>query len=277
MSGNAQCHILKFADDTKCFIHIKSLSDQNALQECITALFVWSQDNDLNFNIKKFIHLSFKQKFLTTYLMSNSIIPHVNSHRDLGITLSEDLSWEKHHNTIIACAYRSLGLIRRTFGHNHSPTTLVKLYVSLVRSQLLYCTQIWRPHFMKDIINLERIQCRATKHILNDYISCYKDRLLSLKLLPLMYIFELQDILFAIKSLKSPTNQFNINNYITFNSSTTRSGASNKLVIPQHLNKTARLSYFHRLPSLWNAMPIIDINTSYTTLRWVQELTSWLI
>ena len=89
-----------------------------------------------------------------------------------------------------------------------------------------------------------------------------------------MYIFELQDILFAIKSLKSPTNQFNINNYITFNSSTTRSGASNKLVIPQHLNNTARHSYFHRLPSLWNAMPIIDINTSYTTLK--SKLKSFL-
>jgi len=71
---------------------------------------------------------------------------------------------------------------------------------------------------MKDIINLERIQRQATKHILYDYTSCYKDRLLSLKLLPLMYILELQDILFAIKSL---TNQFNIKNFITFNSSTT--------------------------------------------------------
>ena len=93
----------------------------------------------------------------------------------------------------------------------------------VVRSQLLYCTQIWRPHLMKDIFNLEKIQCRATKHILNDYTSCCKDCLLNLKLLPLMNIFELQDILFAIKSLKSPNNQFNINNYISFNSSTTRS------------------------------------------------------
>ena len=125
--------------------HYISLPDQNALQECITALFVWSLDNDLTFNIKKFIHLSFKQKFLTTYSMSDSIIPHVDSHRDLGITLSEDLSWEKHHNTIIVRVYRSFDLIRRTFGRNHSPTTLVKLYASLVRSQLLY------------IINLERI------------------------------------------------------------------------------------------------------------------------
>jgi len=145
---------------------------------------------------------------------------------------------------------------------------MIKLYVSLVRSQILYCTQIWRPHLMKDIVNLERIQRRAIKHILNDYTSCHKDRLLNLKLLPLMYIFELQDILFAIKSLKSPTNQFNINNFISFNSSTTRSGASNKLLIPQHLNNTARHSYFHHLPSLWNAMPIMDMNLSYVTLKY---------
>ena len=72
-----------------------------------------------------------------------------------------------------------------------------------------------------------------------------------------MYIFELQDILFAIKSIKSPTNQFNINNYITFNSTNTRSGSSNKLLLPQHFNNISRHSYFHRLPSLWNAIPIL--------------------
>jgi len=166
------------------------------------------------------------------------------------------------------------GLIRRTFVWNHSQTTMIKLYVSLVRSQLLYCTQIWRPHLMKDIVNLERIQRRATKHILNDYTSCYKDRLLNLKLLPLMCIFELQDILFAIKSLKSTISQLNINNYISFNTSSTRSGASNKLLIPQHLNNTTRNSYFHRLPSLWNAMPIMDINLSYITLK--HKLKSFL-
>ena len=44
----------------------------------------------------------------------------------------------------------------------HAPnSTLVRLYVSLVRSQLLYCMQVWHPHLMKDI-NFERIQRRAT-------------------------------------------------------------------------------------------------------------------
>ena len=36
-----------------------------------------------------------------------------------------------------------------------------------------------------------------------------------------MYLFELQDILFATKSIKTPTIQFNITNYINFNSAST--------------------------------------------------------
>ena len=63
---------------------------------------------------------------------------------------------------------------------------------------------------MKDILNIERVQRRATKYVLNDYASDYKTRLLKLKLLPLMYFFELQDITFVVKSLKFPTNNFNV-------------------------------------------------------------------
>ena len=73
----------------------------------------------------------------------------------------------------------------------------------------MYCTQLWHPCLLKDIDNTERIQHQATKFILQDYVSGCKSRLIKLKLLPLMYLFEVQDILFAIKIL---TNQFNITN-----------------------------------------------------------------
>ena len=135
------------------------------------------------------------------YTISDTCIPRSDSHKDLGITLSVDLSWNKHHKTITACAYKVLGLIRRIFSSCHSTTTMTRLYVFLVCSQLFYCTQIWRPHLMKDILNIERVQCHAPKHILNDYTSSYKTHLIQLNLLPLMYLFELHDILFAIKSL----------------------------------------------------------------------------
>ena len=49
----------------------------------------------------------------------------------------------------------------------------------LIRSQLTYCSQVWRPHLLKHIMSLERVQCRATKFILNDFSSDYKSRLVA--------------------------------------------------------------------------------------------------
>ena len=119
--------------------------------------------------------------------------------------VSDDLSWSKHYTFIIAHAYKVLGLIRRTFSSFHCPSTGIKLYISLVRSQLLYCTQLWCPYLLKDIENIERMQRHVTKYILHDYTSSYRIRLLKLKLLPLMYLFKLQDIL-ALNLLRNLPN-----------------------------------------------------------------------
>ena len=75
------------------------------------------------------------------------------------------------------------------------------LYLTLVRSHLLYCSVVWRPYLRKHTILLERVQRRATKFILNDYNSDYKTRLNSLGLLPLSMVLELNDIIFFLKSL----------------------------------------------------------------------------
>ena len=61
---------------------------------------------------------------------------------------------------------------------------------------------------MKDILTIEKIQRRATKFILNDFSSDYKSRLISLGLLPLMFLYELFDILFFLKCLKFPESSF---------------------------------------------------------------------
>ena len=119
---------------------------------------------------------------------------------------------------------------------------------------------------MKDILIIEHVQHCVTKYILNDYTSCYKTRLIKLKL---MYLFELHDILFAIKSIKTPTIQFNIANCINFSSASTRSGANNKLILLHHLNNTSRHSCFHRLPSLWNTMPIFDLDMTFNKIETV--------
>ena len=132
----------------------------------------------------------------------NNSVQRLDQHRDLGVFLSTDLSWTAHYEKICCNAYRSLYLIRRSFS-SALPVNLKRdLYLALVRSQLIYCSQVWRPKLIKEILLLERKQRRATKIILNDYKSDYKSRLNSTRLLPLMYWFELQDIIFLVRTIQ---------------------------------------------------------------------------
>ena len=152
-----------------------------------------------------------------------------------------------------------------------------QLYISLVRSQLLYCSQVWRPCLIQDILLLERVQRRATKYILNDYTSSYRTRLLKLSMLPLMYIFELNDLLFFIKSMKNPSPHFDITKWIHLNTNVTRSSTHLKLVHNRTKYNSSHHFYFNRLPRLWNSLPPINLELSTETIKHQLNNTFWTI
>ena len=127
-----------------------------------------------------------------------------------------------------------------------------------MRSQVTYCSVIRRPNLIKDITLIEQVQRRATKFILNDYSSDYFDRLKQLNLLPLMYTFELNEIVFTLKPLKYPSPSFNTTGYITFTDGNTRSSSSGKMIYVRNNNNADRHFFFNRIPRLWNALPPID-------------------
>ena len=131
------------------------------------------------------------------------------------------------------------------------------------RSKLSYCSQLWRPRLLKDIICLERVQCRASKFVLHNYTIDYKSRLISLKLLPLMYWLEIQDVLFLLKHIKLPADNFNIFDHVSFVTSCTR--ASTRKDLKQNFSRCSTTShfYFNRVVKLWNKLPIV-LSESYT-------------
>ena len=69
-----------------------------------------------------------------------------------------------------------------------------------------------------------------------------------------MYSFELNDILFLVKSLKSPIPAFNIYDYVTFNTSATRSG---RLELP-HIKKCCQV-YQTYVFGLYMASSLVNI------------------
>ena len=265
-----------FADDTKCFQSIKSSNDVAKLQNDINAISSWSHTSNLLFNESKFVHLCFWQKPTTkisTYTVNDKAINMLTQHKDLGINFTNDLLWSKHYEIITAKAYQTLGLIRRTFKHI-SIDARKQLYISLVRSQLLFCSPLCRPQLLKDIFTLVRVQQRATKFILNDYEISYKARLKKLHLLPLTYVFELNDLMFFVKSLKPPTDHFNIYQHVHFTKNSTKSGASSKLVDRKPASSTHQHFYFNKIVRLWNHMPTVDLSVSTNLIK--NRLTAFL-
>ncbi|KAJ8022230.1 hypothetical protein HOLleu_39652 [Holothuria leucospilota] len=82
--------------------------------------------------------------------------------KDLTIYFDPSLKFTQHIAEIVKKANCRLGLIRSAFTSLDVQLFRV-LYKSLVRPILEYGNAIWNPLFKKDILNLEKVQWRATK------------------------------------------------------------------------------------------------------------------
>jgi len=65
-------------------------------------------------------------------ILNGDLISAQETHRDLGIIVSSDLSWREQVKNILSTAYKTLNLIRCLFSTGHSPQTKKILYLSLV-------------------------------------------------------------------------------------------------------------------------------------------------
>ncbi len=115
------------------------------------------------------------------YRVGSNTISVSECHRDLGVVLQSNMNWLMYSK-----AYKVLYMVRRSFSSSNSVVTRRSLYIALIRSQMSYCSQLWRPLLIKDI---ESVQRRATRFIIGNEISGlnYRERLIYLNLLPLMY------------------------------------------------------------------------------------------
>ncbi len=99
-----------------------------------------------------------------------NLLQYVQSNPNLGVILSDDLTFDKHIAKITKKASSMLGFIRHNL--RHCPEDLKSVaYFSLVRSGLEYASSIWDAYLQKDIDALEKIQCQAARFVENEYRS----------------------------------------------------------------------------------------------------------
>ena len=109
--------------------------------------------------------MRFGSKFSnSSYTINDVTVPTVAQYKDVGVIISSNLSFTAHLNRILSKAYNSLGMIKRAVPSNCGMALKRTLYLTLVRRQVTYCSQVWRPYRVQDTKALERLQRRATKY-----------------------------------------------------------------------------------------------------------------
>lgn len=253
--------IYLFADDTKLARIINSQSDATQLQGDINKVSSWSLNWKMNFNPDKCESLSITRKkhpIVNDYVIDGNPIVRKDSLKDLGVVTTTTLKWGLHISNVCTKAQQMLGFLHRTSDPGFGIQVKRCLYMSLVRSHLGYASEVWSPLSGKDLRMVEGIQRRATKFILgytNDNLT-YKDRLVTLKLLPISYWHELKDLVFFFKLINGfydiDISQF-VSPKIVVRS--TRSSSSLDYIVPKCKTSLFQKSYFVKTVKLWNNLP----------------------
>ena len=155
-----------------------------------------------------------------------------------------------------------VGLLRRACPLLTNTKVRRSLYFSLVKCHLDYAIQAWSPAFTSLKVKIENVQRRATRWILKQRKGeqLYKNRLITLKLLPLCYDREIKDLVFFYKVIHGHI-KLDIDNFGSFAShGLTRLSEARILRTPLCRTSTFQASYFNRIVKLWNSI-VINLNS----------------
>ena len=257
-----------FADDTRVSKLISCTEDCLSLQTDLDNILEWSRRNNMKLHEQKFellnhLHnkrgqlsdLPFFMETLLYQVSSEVILYPVDSVRDLGVMVSNDLSWCGHIVNMVNRARSTLSWVFSVF-KTREKTVMTTLYKSLVRSLLEYCCPLWDPVKVTEIQLLEGVQRSFTSRIGGLENMTYWERLSHLKLMSLQRRRERYIILMMWKILNNVVPNCCDVKF------TENSRLGTRAIVPS-LSRASSLrnqtlydsSFAVRGPRLWNTVP----------------------
>ena len=162
------CTTALFADDSKCFKEISSLTDCILLQRDIDQLYEWSRTWHMSFNPGKCKVLSITRRtnpYHSNYSMNGTQIEHVGTFKDLGVVIDKSLSFNSHIHELVLKCNKVCGLIKRSVGFKAPDTVKLQLFKSLCLPLLDYCSPVWSPQSKSLLKTIESVQRSMSKFL----------------------------------------------------------------------------------------------------------------
>ena len=263
------CSLQLFADDVKLYSRI-DLNHSSTLQQSLDNLVEWASAWQLSININKctVLIVSNKSSISNRSYFINGICIDASTHvRDLGITISSNLSFQLHINNIVAKARQRVSALFRGF-ISRNLIIMRNAFICYIRPLLEYNSIVWNPSHIYLIELIENVQRNFTKRIASLSSMSYHERLAALNLEPLelrRLRFDLVNYYKIINNISpiDPSNIFSFSNTIT----STRSALPHLLKPLKASNKL--LSTFScRQIDCWNYLPPLTRNlTSLTSFK----------
>ena len=141
------------------------------LQEDLNRLSELANTWQLRFNVSKCTVIRCTRSltpFNHVYTLNNYILNLSDQHTYLGVILNTSLSWSPHISSIVTKASKTLNFLKRNL-NKCLEQVKESAYLTMVRPQLEYASDVWDPHQTGDIVELEKIQRRAARWVMNDY------------------------------------------------------------------------------------------------------------
>ena len=159
-----------FADDTSLYVIVENpFVLAEVLNSDIAKVHTWATKWLVTFNPLKTEEMIFSRKLNkpqhSPIHMNQQPFVQVSSHKHLGLTFSEDLSWHEHFEYIKSRAWGRINIMRKLkFQLNRRSLQII--YFSFIRPLLEYADDVWDNCFQYEANELEKFIMRLPELLL---------------------------------------------------------------------------------------------------------------
>ena len=254
----------KYADDTRVTAKISNPEEAECFQaELNDKIYPWGPVNNMCLNGDKFEHLHVGNnlhhvKSLYTDPSGNTIVEKEHI-KDLGVTLSNNLTWAKHIEEVVSKARVMSGWALRTFS-TRKQDPMITIWNIQVRPILDYCSPLWSPspNNYKYIDLIEGTQRSYTSCINGMEGLDYAQRLKVLKMYSAQRRHERYKIIYIYKIKENLVPNISDTHGLQFFSSRRHGCICRMPSYPLYHNKAViarNNSFALTASSLWNSLP----------------------
>jgi hypothetical protein len=277
---------IAYADDITLISHGDCASSAtNNMQLLLDTLYSWSLSNKLSVNAAKCFSLIISPKIIKrpTQIVSLSLrlgttpIVQTNATKILGVTLTDDLSWDTHAKSIRSSVNSMVGILRR-FSSSLNTDTRLKIFNAFILPRITYCLPVWGNGSATATAGLDRTLLRSARIILNSSTAVLDSSVFSsTAIMPFSHLVFSKNVICIFKLLLNQTHsQYLCSDLLKdLVTHSTRSSDGRKFYSLRHKRQRDELCFQCRAIRDWNSLPASV--TKSTKLNSFQNSITYII